>query len=478
MRSLPSEDRQELVQALLEIPDMRQALARSRYLAALEQVLGTEIEVVRHKDDRWDVWEIVQACATYPGALWALVSMLEDFHAGSAAMGRLRAVASLLLPEPLLQPPERADLRRVLADVGATVPWADLYHDVAGPIGDPLGPSVPGNVWKAAAGLEDLVTPAGGVPPLIAFVDRLAARVDPPRREELLDWNSRVARRLGVDAAVVHQGADRTVPDRCYLVVEMVPDGMEPDRYLLSAWFERSAQRITLVHKDTPSLAIEVAAGLDELVSVASRFAPDEAPLTVEFILPRRLLSEPVDLWQLGDRSRVGVRYPVVVRSLDRLRNEWALVEWRRRWRLLQQIGDRPAPGAIWWLREPDQLPTALYRARLAALEEVVCVVCERPGPEDSSVVTAALTNGVPVILWPREPVDADTFAATVRGALDHEGLRTLPDLAHRLRRAAEIPNGSARVGRGLTLLWDDPDRLPSGSRRLGPPDAKGDIDE
>ena len=69
---------------------------------------------------------------------------------------------------------------------------------------------------------------------------------------------------------------------------------------------------------------------------------------TLEFILPRSLLNLPVHLrrkdFESGDPRPLCLDYPIVVRSMERMRNtQWHRV-WRRRW---QTLMERPSSARV-----------------------------------------------------------------------------------------------------------------------------------
>ncbi|WP_269216087.1 VMAP-C domain-containing protein [Longispora fulva] len=99
--------------------------------------------------------------------------------------------------------------------------------------------------------------------------------------------------------------------------------------------------------------------GLDELPGKLSELLRELASaslealgeLTIEFVLPDELLSHPVDQWEvtpMGFSRELGMEYPVVVRSLERVRNSLTRGRWRRRWSWLQRNGAHDS--AVQWL--------------------------------------------------------------------------------------------------------------------------------
>ncbi|GAA1547243.1 trypsin-like peptidase domain-containing protein [Actinomadura kijaniata] len=185
----------------------------------------------------------------------------------------------------------------------------------------------------------------------------------------------------------------------------------------------------------------------------------------IEFAVPAHWLGKPFEDWYLNRGRRLRMRgYPVVVRDVTRLRPEPFLRDQaRRRWKRLRDPGNPyqvdcrpPAPGAFRDLLEAhDHLGLLVYGSS--------------PG---RAHLKAALDLAVPVMLWPRgRCADADhadcsghrtrrTLVGRVAG-VDPGGL---PGAVHELRREAlrhKALGCGPHCGDALTLLWDDPSRLP-----------------
>jgi hypothetical protein len=208
----------------------------------------------------------------------------------------------------------------------------------------------------------------------------------------------------------------------------------------------------------------------------------------IEFLLPEALLGHSAELWSAGPtRAPLGQHHPVVVRSLDRYCDFWLdVAPWRQRWQHLQQdltpstaSPDGPAADG----HTPDGPPMegvaggdALDRIGWLPLEarvsaEVVEWLTRRPElaclglavPYDRltahlrvAVHDALRNEGVPVMLWRRDPGDPDELVTALR-AHSPARLRDLPETVHRCRKHGRVA-GADDVRNNITLLWDDPD--------------------
>jgi hypothetical protein len=190
--------------------------------------------------------------------------------------------------------------------------------------------------------------------------------------------------------------------------------------------------------------------------------------LTIEFMLPLGHLLEPVDQWLSSFGDPLGARYTVVVRPLERIyvqsRNDpkallKALAPWKSKWRELSAGSSSPV-----WVRDPREPETDSHRAKLIR-REIGCVAVtptapELSGPSLRSFLQSWVEKGMPAAVWIRRAAcqrqDVETF-------LD-EMLRPLSALPAKVReqRLAGLELGSPEhFGRHLSLLWDDPGRVP-----------------
>jgi vWA-MoxR associated protein C-terminal domain/vWA-MoxR associated protein middle region (VMAP-M) 8/Trypsin-like peptidase domain len=185
----------------------------------------------------------------------------------------------------------------------------------------------------------------------------------------------------------------------------------------------------------------------------------------IEFVLPQALLGEPVDEWHFDRANDIPLRYyPVVVRDVARMGPGSAVIrdQWMRRSRGLR-ADPRPAPGTIgcrWGT------PGQVYERLMSRPEMCVLVCSSRPNERSLAKV---LSSGLPVALWPRARCAATDHAHCERQMvldklvprLAASSFDELPHLARDLRLEARGAKTTPHYGRRLTLMWDDPDRMP-----------------
>ncbi|WP_157591578.1 effector-associated domain 2-containing protein [Saccharothrix syringae] len=478
-RTLSVAEHRELCDAFLRLPGMREPDSRELYIAELARTHLDGFTFPRHADAHHDVWSLLSACLAQEGGLAGLVEVVRVFHQGSRPMARLDQLLATLFPDRLLTATEHRALLVLLIDLDP------------GLLGPPFRRATSSFQWNAVpnwgdvTGLVDcldLAVDVNGVPPLLAFVEHLAHRVN-GLHEEAHRWLDTVATRLDLRRSVLVElcaAAGEANADAApgYVVLQLQPDGAEPDRYLLSAWLQQPGwPDEVLFRDDVPRTVQQVAGQVAELVRRAHAVAGTELDeLVVEFVLPRSLVHQPIDQWRVDDvfPHLLGTSHVVVVRSLDRMRREDLRARWRRKWRWLAAHGDRTGIAGVHWSgKNHVATPDGLF-AELVLDDAPVAVVLVEPPTEREGLgwdeLTAALYAGVPVVAWCREPTLSEWFEEEIRRVLaEGGGLRRLPaHVLHLRRKASGRYDSRVRLGNHITLLWDDADRIPEPFMRAG----------
>ncbi|WP_026401296.1 effector-associated domain 2-containing protein [Actinomadura rifamycini] len=469
---------------------MQRQRIRDQYLAHLRKELGVPLPVRRDERDFFDLQCLVEGCLDHPGALHAFLRVIERFHSGSSTFAEVMRLASAMLPEPLLEPGERRalhELVKVLQDRSPDVLHPGTVRELFWTVVDPVGSLDidPGDIWPVLDDLEDRTVDADGVPRLLDFVERLAFRTGEPMRKALRRWTEQAAERLGVADVVLQRRetlADGPEPPRMYLVIAFRPDGVSPDKYLVSAWLQSDdGHGVTLRCQDDhpipvaqlPALVVEL---LTEEEQVVNR--PALAELAIEFVLPLNLLGT-ASLDQLritvdGLERRLGIEHPVVVRSLDRMMKPNYHPAWRRKWKWMRE---HPHDAKVCSVTQPGEYRGESLYNMLLANSSFVCLALAFPPRTDGAgapdELRIGLQAGAPVIAWCRDGLAPDMFAEGFH-ELVSRGVPALPDSVLALRREAvavrDRDPGADHLGFQLTLLFDDADRFPEPRGRLRAP--------
>jgi hypothetical protein len=460
-----------LIDCLEQIPSLRDPASRRLCLELLSDHLGMPLVVEDLPTTRASLIGIVQACRRrHPRALSAFVDAVEQMEPGSIPVQRARAAVEDMAALDLVTEYDRQELLHLLGE-NPSSRLAELVRAAAGPAAELT--SADHRPAEALATLERMNAQPDGVPPLLLFVEYLAAAADDQRAAALRAWNDRQATRLGVTERIkAVRLAQATEPGEAekvaaYLVVRIEPDLLDTGTLVVvhwrhndpGGWRPRRSEPFT---GDLDAVRAHVA----ELVAEAeSGWAKDASAIRIEFLLPYALLNLPVDQWDLEAGSSLprplGLHYPVVVRSLDRARSPRWHREWRRRWDLLKQVpAGLTTPEEHWlWSDGAKRRHLTALDAKLAAQKKVVSLVLRSaPDGANPGEVLVGVRSGVPVMIWHRVESARSAFEAEIKSLRD-----ALPELVEHLRllrsRARQAVRPDTHVGSRVALLWDDPER-------------------
>ncbi|MFD0415004.1 trypsin-like peptidase domain-containing protein [Streptomyces sp. NPDC127108] len=300
------------------------------------------------------------------------------------------------------------------------------------------------------------------VPPLVHFVEYVAAAAEPGPGDALRVWSERVCARLGVHAAARDQRrADAThwgaVASRgepvVRLLAELAQDGpREPERYRCRLWQRLADGGIRRVETGTSEATLtpqQVGALIREAAELS---APAGTPLAVDVAVDRVGLHLPVDEWDAGSPNEfvpslpLGVCYPLTLRCPEMSRRvPRREAEHRRRW---ADGHGRPlvVDGTHADARQVAALLTVGHH-------DANQVVLHGPPALRGQLLEVCLALGVPVVLWDRDARgdgDADRLDPLSPTGLLHR----LPDRVREFRGQAL----SSRPAAGRpSLVWEEP---------------------
>jgi hypothetical protein len=424
---------------------------RSAALAQLVEVLnrlkvlqdGASRELVVSQIEAWtgervpadDLARLVEVAAGRPAGLATLIDLVGGMEGQTPDVRRVGQLYDEWEAFDLLPNADLVLLREILrdqpVDIGAAVPphIVSADHDTA---------------WSAFVHLAGYNAGPDGVPPCMAFLERLADQLGSDVAARVRAWNDDVATDLGImrQLRTVRDwsGPHADVTSGSSLIVQLEPDPLDADIYRLSHWTRHdpaggSVQR----GEDSIVTMTDLPARVEELIE---RVDPASASaVTLEFVVPHTLLDLPFELWS---RAPAG-DYSVVLRSLERIQSRKWHRPWHERWRHLRQ----DSSPRVFWANEAEGSARDLADS-LAENKDVVCLVLSTPPGQDSrQELQVALRSGVPVIIWHREDCSTESF------------LNDLPLRVRELRRRPEVPTGTPPPGENLVVLWDDPERQP-----------------
>lgn len=409
--------------------------------------------------------ELVKACAAEDGGMEALVRALHLLRPRSVVYERIRRLVFEPQVRDLLPAAELELLQGWLAAtrvlyLPTLVRRASGVRASTAEFGD--------NAWEAARYLLDLNAGPDGFPPVLSFVELVACQLGGETGQQLMRWNDDQAGRLGLGPMLRQRRArvTRVAADaRLHLLIVVQHDGIDPDLFLVSSWRQDDPDEWPPPAGDTALVRVdELERRVDELVVDAERaWCGHSGPVALEIVLPRMLLNLPVHRWykehESGNPRPLCLDYPIVVRSLERMRSlHWHRV-WRERW--VTFVRD-PSPARIHFGRPADTDECYLIDAVLSEPQWVMMVLSGPPTAEvrpGSDELTAALRSGLPGLFWHPSSTPDDLREAI--GRLVEGGLIDIAGRVQLLRKSRFMGRlADPDIARDLILLWDDPDRL------------------
>ncbi|MEV0676147.1 hypothetical protein AB0I60_06435 [Actinosynnema sp. NPDC050436] len=470
----------QLVDSLSRIPVLGELQGRSLVVRMLCEELGEVLPIEERPYQLMHLYDIVVACRQRPLGLSALVRVVDRLDKGSRHMVEVRDAVFDMTVLPFWPADVRHTVLTLLREVNVE-DVDEVYASVAGP----TAPRLPSNsgYLNAFSLLETLNARPDGLPKPLVFIEHLAARARPEVALELHRWTTAQGERLGLveelravrhDIRSAKAALTRHRESNGFLVFSLQRIGATGDRFELVHWHQLGLQdgwypmRVAEHVGDLESVKHKV---IELIVRVEADWAEFDPVYRVEFVLSAEMLNLDVDQWNWetdpdGEPQLLGCRYPVVVRSLERMgKRQWHR-EWRSRWAELAVQLDTTGtvdPVATCWGRDGDpggpRALTAAFDQRPAA---VALVLGAPPRAESSGrdEIAVGLRAGVPLVLWHRERCDERFFAAA-RDLLHAGGRHDLLERV-RLARIEAFKRGSDDevCGGALTILYDDPHRM------------------
>ncbi len=263
-----------------------------------------------------------------------------------------------------------------------------------------------------------------------------------------------------------------------YLLIQAARSQVAENIYTFKAWLFEGGRAFFLLEQDKQAqndLPHFIRESLEEVADVAT-----SGSLRIELLLPREVLCADSDQWSvpvdlLSEALPLGAQFPLVVRSWERTCLRRALANLRERCEKLSPLhvtcckvaAQLPTSGrehAVWIVSQ-ERGASELF-LHLGDSQAVCGLFATPPSPRPAAAqddaLQALLAAGLPVALWSR---DATAIPEALRSHLvslvGELPLAELIDRVWKLRRQAVGAGEPGHPGKHLSLLWDDPSRLP-----------------
>ena len=440
--------------------------SRQLLLNLVRDALDEPLIVTDHSIGRNHLIELVMACAVIANGLQVLNDAVSMMRPGSKAAARVGQLVLQPQAMDLLPDSELERLQVPLADTH--VPHlATLVRRAAGNADVPV--SAARTAWQALLYLADLNAGPDGFPPALIFVELVARQLGGPISKELHRWNDEQACRLHLETELqAHRDTAAPVSHgtKLHLLIVIQHDGIDPNRWLMSHWRQDDPDVWPPANCGTTSVpGNELERATDALVvSAEQAWSQQSGTAAIEFVLPRALFGLPVHTWckerDSGLPKPLFLDYPVVLRSLERMRSpHWHRV-WRRRW---HRLISSPSAARIHLGQSAGTGGQHRIDAILNDPELVMMVLAATPAAEARSApdeLMSALRSGLPALAWHPSAPPAQVYEILMSLTSGDGGLADLPGQVHLERNKTLSESADAGLITDLVLLWDDPFRL------------------
>lgn len=331
--------------------------------------------------------------------------------------------------------------------------------------------------------------PQRGAHPLLVFIQLLVNNTITPLtdRAALQGWLVEAIQLCAIDQSTVEQSGHYlakkvqvSLHTEPALLIALAPndDSARPGQLQVRAWLWLGPDNVEPIHHPLlGSYTIEeLEPKLREIYQVVRRSAPKfMSRLSIEFFLPRDLLSSAIHWWHVlsgsdeDEEIQLCSAHPVAVRSYERafsIKYEEAFQRLREKWELLRRNG-QDEPPHIYKL-EQSEIPEYLYEDLLEPMVVGYAQVHPIPQGVDYTrrVLKRLIDAGLPMGMWPRIAPDLpatvyqelDTLAMPEHLAILCKKVRDLRIAAGKeIRRRRPAPP----LGETVILMWDNPERMP-----------------
>ncbi len=463
-----------LVAALLRLPCLTELADRNLVVRLLGYELGP-LEIEENPRAFRHLLSIVEACHRHPDGLTKLLNIIVHLDQESKNLPGVRRIIDEMTALEVWPTGERDQVFRLLSGM-VFADIVELYRQVAGD----NAPRLPAQTTyrEVFLTLETLNAGPNGLPRPIVFVEHLADRVRPELAIELRRWADRQAARLKLltELQALRRTFKRPPPgpppnSPAYLVLQLQHEGPTGNRLRLCHW-----QQLDMSDGWHPERGEDFVGSLDEvkmriatlIEGVEANWARHQPEIRVEVVLAGELLNLDIDQWPWEAASPipapVGCHFPVVIRSLERMRSGQWHRAWHTRWTtLITQLRSHGAIAAQSGLhgKAGDEQALRALTADFEKNPELVSLTLSAPPRPDMvgrDEIAVGLRAGVPIMVWHREDCGSEDFVSIVQELLHGDGPDTLLERARRVRATAHAAD-SGHVGHHLALLWDDPNR-------------------
>ncbi|MGL5940641.1 MAG: hypothetical protein ACRC2S_09675 [Waterburya sp.] len=298
-------------------------------------------------------------------------------------------------------------------------------------------------------------------------------------REKLRKWGEFHVGNFNLDLSKFKEICDRPLPpplinSRSYLMIQIRSSQQNSNRYFVEAWFIPNSSvyktdtgfgchRLQLEGEEKVYSLAEIPIVIKKLLNLSGAYSQNSTDLPIlEFFLSTELLNQDIDRWEIDDDDNlcvpIGFQYQVVVRSYERLLFKYQkhLPVWKQKWDNLKQFGESICAelfvnGDEDWRKLMVQLDS----------ESVFGVMLTKtPDLGTGSPLSVIQRTATPIAVWTRADLENIDSQQEINDLLQCL-VKKLRSVVREKRKNAFPQPQDQDLGHHLSLLWEDPYRLP-----------------
>ena len=469
--------KRQLVDALLNCPSISDQETRKYLIKDMPDDIKDTID--RHSNNRVDIANIVNRCLDFSTGIEELINIVRTFEGDSEPMRKVYdAIPSILCLESPISNRYLSDLLFIFDKVSVQSNNLQSYYRASLPIKF-KNQYKPQSIWQMITHLSSIPIQAGNTQPLVHFVQAIADHLSSGKEyEQLSNWICQLSTDFGLTSKKVIAQSDtcdhEIYSSPIYVLVHMIPDpnnrNNERHEFAVKIYRWRNSDDVPCVYTKKDCDKNNILNIIDD--AIASEFDEDDDIRAIEFILPCELLNLDVDEWKREDKfewdSGLINDYQVVVR-LDRYHYNGIKLKrhfrdrWKEQWNRFKTMNDNDcAISSVFWVCNHEN-----YDARKLCSEyrddgEKTCLMQTFLPQHHVDFGLAILNAGIPVAVWCKKyghhKDDHEVIKNDLLKLIKDGDLTVLPDRIHKICRK---PDQKKRLQDHLTLLWDNPGRLP-----------------
>jgi len=463
----------QLVNALLEYKSITEKDIRTSIVEHLPHKIKNSID--RHSSNRVDTINIVKECLVFPNGIEKLIEITRMYEGNTDLLRKVYDIITLkLCLDSPISNKYLLDLLFIFDNIIVQFEKVQEYYLTSLPSYHNIH-SHPKSTWLVIVFLSNFPIQEDKTQPVVHFVKSIADHLPPSKQStQLYEWIGRVASEYGlvsekdITTSVVCGHENNSSP--VYLLVHMIPDINNRNNVLqecavrIYAW--RSPDDVPCVYENNKCGKDEIVHNIEKVMNDRKKFKVDEDIRAIEFILPSEWIDLDVNEWERNDKNELEPRfindYQVVVR-LDRSKKREHFVRWKKKWnRFIAMNGNDCAKTSISWMCNHENYDFIELFRELNDDDDKTCLMQTFLPQNPDKFGLAILEAGIPIAIWCKKyghlKNDHEIIKNYFLEFIKDGNLLMLPDQVHKV---CKKPEKKKCLQDHLTLLWDDPGRLP-----------------